>query len=204
MDMKHLIFALVGLLVATFPALAQDGYRIKAGDVLRIEVLEDPNLNRSALVLPDGRISVPLAGALQAGGRTIEEVQADLAARLAPNFAAAPNVFIGVDQIAKPAGSANGVAATARGIEVYVMGEALKPGKLSVKPGTTILQFLAEMGGFTKFAATKRIQLRRTVKGEEKVYLLNYDAITRGAANTLKGRVANGDVIIVPQRQLFE
>ncbi len=204
--MKHLIFALVGLLVAAVPALAQDGYRIKAGDVLRIEVLEDPNLNRSALVLPDGRISVPLAGALQAGGRTIEEVQADLAARLAPNFAAAPNVFIGVDQIAKPAGSAGGVAATARGIEVYVMGEALKPGKLSVKPGTTILQFLAEMGGFTKFAATKRIQLRRmdAATGTEQLYVFNYNAVERGGAIQSMITLREGDVLLVPERRLFE
>ena len=89
--MKRLILALMGLVLAVtatvFPAAAQDSYKIKPGDVLRIEVLEDASLNRSTLVLPDGRIALPLAGTLQARGMTLEQVQGVIAARIAANFA---------------------------------------------------------------------------------------------------------------------
>ena len=84
------------------------------------------------------------------------------------------------------------------------MGEAAKSGKISVAPGTTMLQMFAEMGGFSKFAATKRIQLRRADKasGTEKVYSFNYKDIESGT--TKAGILMDGDVILVPQRKLFE
>jgi polysaccharide export outer membrane protein len=174
--------------------------------VLRVEVLEDPSLNRAALVAPDGRITMPLAGGIRASGRTVEAVQADLAARLTSSFAAAPTVFVSVERLAErlPAGVA--AAAPAPTITVYVMGEAAKPGKLQVAPGTTVLQLFAEMGGFGKFAATKRIQLRRTdsTTGGETTYRLNYNAIEAGTSTSGATTLQGGDVIVVPQRRLFE
>ena len=100
--MKYLS-AFLGLVLLSLPVQAQDSYSIQPGDVLRIEVLEDPSLNRDALVLPDGRVSLPLAGLIQAGGRSIDSVQADIAGRLAPNFAAAPSVFVGIAQLSQAA-----------------------------------------------------------------------------------------------------
>ena len=180
--------------------LAQDGYRIRPGDTLRIEILEDPGLNRSALVSPDGRIAFPLAGGVVAAGHTLEQVQTDLAARIAPNFAATPNVFISVERVAdRPAGNGGARAAVAT-IDVFVMGEAAKPGKLELKRGTNVLQAFAQMGGFTKFAATKRVQLRRGTK----TYGMNYKAIEDGTSTAGATVLQDGDVIVVPQRRLFE
>ena len=204
------LFALLaGLLVMPFlltsQAFAQDGYRIRPGDVLRIEVLEDATLNRSALVPPDGRISLPLAGAVKAAGRSIEDVQAELSTRLSSNFASPPNVFVSIEKIAERI-SSGGAPAAAPTISVYVMGEAAKSGKISVAPGTTMLQMFAEMGGFSKFAATKRIQLRRSDKasGAEKVYSFNYKDIESGASKAGNTTLMDGDIILVPQRKLFE
>ncbi len=59
--MKTLFLALIAMVAATF-AYAQSQYRIQAGDTLQIEVLEDPSLNRSVLVLPNGTITVPAKG----------------------------------------------------------------------------------------------------------------------------------------------
>ena len=91
-------------------------------------------------------------------------------------------------------------------IDIYVLGEGAKSGKFSVAPGTTVLQLFAEMGGFSKFAATKRIQLRRTdpKTGEETTYAINYDAIERGTSKMGATVLMKGDVIVVPQRKLFE
>lgn len=212
--MKRLIAAMARILplpfllaVLTVPAAAQDGgYLIRPGDTLRIEVLEDPGLNRSVLVSPDGRITMPLAGGLRASGKSVETVQDEIAARMTPNFAATPNIYVSIERVAeRPAGNGSGARAAA-GIDVYVLGEGAKSGRISVAPGTTVLQFFAEMGGFSKFAATKRIQLRRTnpKTGEETTYAINYDAIERGTSKMGATVLMKGDVIVVPQRKLFE
>jgi polysaccharide export outer membrane protein len=184
-------------------AFAQEEYRIRPGDVLRIEVIEDPSLNRSVLVPPDGRITVPLAGSVQAGGRGVSQIQTDLAARLAPNFAAPPSVFVSIEQIFTPPPPQPPVPP--RTVGIYVLGEVNNPGQLAVVEGTTVLQLFAQMGGFSRFAATKRIQLRRTDSaGVEQVYLINYDAIEQGDSQAGSTVLREGDTIIVPQRRLFE
>jgi polysaccharide export outer membrane protein len=202
------ILVLPFLLAAlAIPAAAQEGgYKIRAGDTLRIEVLEDPGLNRSVLVSPDGRVTLPLAGAVRASGKTVEAVQNELAARLAPNFATTPNIYVSIERIAERAVGGGGGVRAAPTVDIYVIGEAAKSGKISVAPGTTVLQFFAEMGGFSKFAATKRIQLRRTdpKSGVETAYNINYDAIENGTSKMGATVLMKGDVIVVPQRKLFE
>ena len=80
--MSRILTLLAGLLLLpallAAPAFAEGAYKVKAGDVLRIEVLEDATLNRSSLIPPDGRITIPLAGSIAAAGRSVEEIQADL------------------------------------------------------------------------------------------------------------------------------
>lgn len=193
----------LGLLSLLSPALA-DGYALRAGDVVKIEVLEDPSLNRSVLVAPDGRISIPLVGTIKASGLSVDAVGAAISTRIASNFSAPPNVFVSLERLADRSGGGTGTGKAAT-ITVYVMGEAAKSGKLEVAPGTTVLQLFAEMGGFSKFAATQRIQLRRTDKsGAESVFKLNYDAIEAGTSSNGKTSLRNGDVIVIPQRKLFE
>lgn len=196
--------ALTGLWAAG-PAAAQEGYSISPGDVLRVEVLEDETLNREVLVLPDGSVSLPLAGRIRAGGRNTTQVESLLSAALAPNFANPPTVFVGVSRLAERAPVATGPAVPDT-VDIYVLGEANKAGRLSVLEGSTLLQVFAEMGGFTNFAATKRVQLRRTdpATGTEKIYQLNYDAIQSGQSPNGRTTVREGDVIVVPQRRLFE
>jgi len=163
----RLAAALLLVPILAVASWAQD-YRVRAGDVLQIEVLEDATLNRTAIVLPDGQISLPLAGSVQAAGRSLAQVQADLATRLAPNFATPPTVYVTLNSLAELA-----PAAAPRLTDIYVLGAATTPGKVEVKPGATLLQALAVAGGVTPFAAKKRIQLRRVDKsGVEKVYKL--------------------------------
>lgn len=185
-------------------AHAQESYRIKPGDRITVEVLEDPSLNRSVLVTPDGQFSLPLAGSVQASGRSVDQVRLDVTERLGPNFANKPTVFVRIDSLAPtlPAGAATSTGPT---ITVYVLGEVNSPGKFEVSPGTTIWQFLAEIGGLTKFAAIKRVQVRRTEKsGKESVYNLNFKDILEGKTSVGTATLQTGDVIIVPQRKLFE
>ncbi len=201
--MKTMIFAIVSFLAATV-AFAQSAYQIQSGDTLQIEVLEDPSLNRSVLVLPNGSITFPFVGNVQAGGLTPGAVQSAITSGIASNFATTPTVFVTVQALRARAPSSSGGS---RGtIDVYMLGEITSPGEKTIRRGTTVLQALASTGGFTKFAATKRILLRRTNSrtGEQTVSRINYKAIANGASGGQDVVLADGDVIIVPERRLFE
>ena len=102
---KTLLAALIALFIAP-AAFAQGSYTIQPGDVLQFEVLEDPSLNRSLLVLPDGTVSVPMAGSLRASGQSLDAVRGAISSALAPNFSSAPTVFLSVGQLAAPAATA--------------------------------------------------------------------------------------------------
>ena len=194
--MKPIILALIALLIA--PMAVAQSYRIKAGDTLEINVLEDPTLNRSTLVLPDGTISLPLAGTVRASGLTVPQLQENLASRLEGNFAARPNVFVSVAALAEP-----GEPAT---INVYVVGEVASPGLHEMRRGVNMLQAIAVAGGPTRFAATKRIQIRRLNRrtGQESIGTFNYRAVQNGASLDGLQPLQNGDVIVIPERRLFE
>ncbi len=194
--MRRTLLAVLAVLLAAPMALAQSaGYRIQPGDQLAITVLEDDTLNRQLLVLPDGSISVPLAGTIRAGGRSVESVESAIADRLASNFAVRPSVFVSVVSVDETYGT----------FPIFVMGQVATPGVVEVEPGTTMLQAIALAGGLDRFAATKRIQLRRSNStGQERLYLFNFKAVERGGAIQSMITLREGDVILVPERRLFE
>ena len=200
---RHVLSWLMAMLVCIPATLAAQGYRLNPGDILRIEVIEDEALNRSVLVAPDGRISFPLVGSIQAAGRTVDAIRNTLVAGLTNNFAAPPSVFVGLEQRAERIEPREVVPET---ISVFVLGEVGAPGRVEMEPGASLLQAFALMGGFSNFAATKRVQLRRTDPntGVETVYSLNYDAISKGQTANTTLEVQDGDVILVPTRRLFE
>ena len=197
--MKTLIIAISALLLAPF-AMAQDSYRIKPGDTLDISVLEDANLNRQVLARPDGGISMPIAGNVQAGGNTIQAVERIITERIAGGFSITPTVSVALTGVGKAA--ATGRSSTVR---VFFVGEVGTPGETRIRRGSTILQALAAAGGPGPFAAKKRIQLRRTdASGHETIFLFDYDAVLKGARIKNNLVVRAGDIIVVPERRLFE
>jgi polysaccharide export outer membrane protein len=198
--MRQFLLALATATLAALTAplaLAQSAsYRIQPGDTLQMTVLEDASLNGSLLVTPDGRVSVPLAGTIRVAGQTVDSVEATIADRLASNFAVRPSVFVALTSVDASAGLFN----------IFVLGEVASPGMQEVPAGTTLLQALALAGGPDRFGATKRIQLRRTDArtGQERMYLFNYNAVERGGSIQSMIALREGDVIIVPERRLFE
>jgi polysaccharide export outer membrane protein len=201
--MKPFVMALWALIAATFittEAMAQNGYRIRSGDTLSVEVVQDPSLNREVLVLPDGTISFPFAGSVQAGGLTTGQVASQIAQGISPNFAAQPQVFVNVAAVREA------VTADPRTINVYLLGEFAAPGLAEAPPGTTLLQALSLGGGFTDFAALRRVQLRRVDRhtGQTTVVTLDYRGLSDGGVLVNDPVLADGDVILVPERRLFE
>ncbi|MDH5452422.1 MAG: polysaccharide biosynthesis/export family protein [Paracoccaceae bacterium] len=209
--MFRTLFGLVLALIIVPAAWAQSSYRIQPGDLLQMEVLEDPSLNRSLLVLPDGSVSLPLVGSVKASGKSIDGLRSAISSSLASNFASAPTVYLSVGQLNATTSAvdnafAQAAAARVTGtISIYALGEVTNQGAIAVEPGITLLQFLSASGGLTQFAATKRIQLRRHnhKTGQETVYHYNFKAVQNGASAPMIVLQA-GDVIVVPERKLFE
>ena len=200
--MKKLILSLFAIFAATM-AFAQDGYRVKSGDTLQIEVVEDPSLNRSALVLPDGSINFPFAGAVAASGLTAGQIAGNIKSAISSNFAAPPTVFVSVNALSAPV--CHGIRCG--GYNRHLLsGRVEHPGLQQVKPGTTLLQALSQGGGFTNFAATRRIQLRRTHPRTKHTSMvtINYRALAKGSRLTKDIVLGDGDVILAPERRLFE
>jgi len=206
--MKHLIVTLLAacaLVWTASVATAQTGYRIQPGDVLSVEVLQDPSLNRDILVLPDGSISFPFAGALRASGLTTGQVQAQIAQGISSNFTVQPNVFVAVRTVTEPV-IGTGIPLPPVTMDIYYLGEWNTPGVVELPPGTTLVQALSMGGGFSNFAATNRIQLRRVDRhtGHTSVVTVDYRAIARGATLSHDPVLHEGDVILAPERRLFE
>ena len=200
MKLVSLLSFVAAIMLSSVSAQAQSDYRIRPGDVLQVEVLEDPSLDRAVVVLPNGQISFPFAGTLNAGDLTIGQVQASLQAALGPNFSSPPTVFVGV----QPSVADRTIGIEGEAIDVYFVGEVSKPGRVTVEQGTTLLQAVAISGGVSRCAAIKRIQLRRTgADGVQRVTFLNYRALADGAVTT-DIELKDGDVILVPTRRLFE
>lgn len=196
--MIHRSSAFFAFLLLLLPISAV-AYTVAPGDRLQIEVLEDESLNRVLLVLPDGTVNFPGTGSVRVSGRSVASLPALIAARLAPQFANTPTVYISVAALAE----VDELEATEEPSVIYVMGELEAPGILQVEDGITLLQAIAQAGGFTRFAATKRVELHRVDPSSqtEYVYLFDYKNRRGLSGGTLLGE---GDVIVVPERRLFE
>lgn len=201
----------LGAIIAAFlsvAAFAQDGefYRLVPGDVLEVTVLEDPDLGRQLLVRPDGRVSMPLAGTVMAEGRTPEQVQGTIRARLARNFVEPPTVTVAVVSVRETLDEEELEETILN--DVYVLGEVARPGRFEYPNDepVTVLQALSLAGGVGPFAAIKRIQVREVVDGIETVRLFNYEAVEDGASVSAADfePLIDGAILIVPERGFLE
>lgn len=172
----------LGLLAAesTSPA----GYRLQAGDIVAVSVWQEPGLEQLVLVRPDGGISFPLAGDLEAAGATIDELSQRLRERL-KKYISEPVVTVTLQEIP--------------GNRVYVLGRVNKPGDFPlVTRDITVIQALAMAGGLTPFADEKKIQVLRTIDGRQRSIPFDYRRIRRGQGLEQNIPLRAGDVILVP------
>lgn len=167
------------------------------GDTIQISVWQDPKLNRQVVIGPDGMISFPLAGHIQAGGLTPQALENVLRRRLQKNYTSHLDITVSLAAV-------NREEQVETKPRVYITGEILKPGPYIIRADTNVVQALALAGGLGPFAASKRIQIHRQVNGTDSTYLFNYNAYVEGANTADNIILRSGDVIIVPQRGLFE
>jgi polysaccharide biosynthesis/export protein len=157
-------------------------YRIGREDVLEVVVWHEPELTRVVPVRPDGKITLPLAGEMQAAGKTPGELQAGLTKALAP-YIQDTSVAVLVREI--------------NGARVYVLGEVTRPGGFALRGPLTVMQAIALAGGRTEFAKDEVVWLRQEANGKTGRVSLSFDELVKGeAAGALSLRP--GDVLYVP------
>jgi polysaccharide biosynthesis/export protein len=196
--MRILIIALfLGLWAAASGANAQT---LKSGDSLSITVLQDPKLDRNVVVDPSGEIAFPLAGHIRARGLTAQALENILKAKLKGNYKD-ENLDVTVAVLSSP----KDIPEEDLKPKVFITGEVIRPGSYVVRQPTTLMQAIALAGGVGPFAAKQRIQVRRrTAGGDETIFMFNYKAYEAGADLEGNIRLRPGDVIMVPERGLFE
>ena len=164
------------------PAPVGEEYRLGPGDKLRIEVYKDNQLSQSVQVRPDGKITLPLVGDLEASTKTPIELRDAITASL-KEYVTNPTVTVIVVEA---------TAATA-----YVMGEVNHPGAVSLQAPLTVIQALALAGGLKDFADAKNIRiLRRGRAGAVETIAFNYKAAMKSTGAPIYLRP--GDTVVVP------
>jgi polysaccharide export outer membrane protein len=179
---------------------AADAQGLKPGDSLNISVLQDPKLDRAVVVDPNGEIAFPLAGHIRARGLTPQALEKILIAKLKDNYKDDHlDVTVGI------ANSPKDIPEEDLKPKIFITGEVIRPGSYVVRQQTTLMQAIALAGGIGPYAAKRRIQVRRRVPGgDETIFVFDYKAYEAGS--DLEGNIAlsAGDVIMVPERGLFE
>jgi len=163
------------------PGAVMDEYKIGPGDKLRIEVYKDQQLSQSVQVRPDGKITLPLVGDMDATGLTPIELR-DVIAKSLKDYVNNPTVTV--------------IVVEAIASQVYVMGEVTHPGTMQLHGPTTILQALAMAGGFKDFANTKDVKVLRPTASGMETLRFNYKDVLNGDARPFYLR--SGDTVIVP------
>jgi polysaccharide export outer membrane protein len=186
------------LLFAGEPVAAQDSYILKAGDRIGVSVMEDPVMDQTSLIRPDGRISIPIAGSVTAAGETPEELQRKIANRLSSTFTFTPTVTVSLLATAEDVIEPEDVPF------IYILGQVANPGRIEMAKPITLVQALAVAGGPGPFAATRKIFVRRTGQSEEVATTFDYEAFEDGGSLVGDILLQDGDVIVVPERGLFD
>jgi polysaccharide export outer membrane protein len=158
-------------------------YVIGADDVLDVSVWKEQELTRSLQVRPDGKISMPLLGDVQAAGLTPGQLAQNVSDKL-KKYLTAPQVTVILTQINSQ--------------RVYVMGEVTRPGAYPVLPGMTVLQAISSAGGLTPFANSKKIFLMRDENHIQTKYPFSYKEVLDGRKAEENLPVKAGDTIVVP------
>lgn len=163
---------------------------IGAGDTIAVDVFGLPELSRQVQVDANGDIAVPLAGTVEALGRTPEELSRQIEVALRSNQVRDPRVTVGVVEVVSQV--------------VTVDGEVQRPGVYPVIGQATLMSTIARAEGTTEFARTKHVVVFRTVEGRRMAALYDLRAIRLGAYED--PQVYSNDMVVVGEsnaRRLF-
>jgi polysaccharide biosynthesis/export protein len=180
-------------------AVAQPGYVLGAGDHIIVNVFGYEEYTGDRTILPDGTITIPLIGAIQAAGQTTDQLAQTLTNRLQP-FLVEPTITVSLSIL--------------RSVSVNVAGEVLRPGRVQLQSLSqagltpsqegaqppTLSVALTKAGGITQYADIRQVVLQRSgANGQSQSTTINlWDAI--GSPNAPPEIVLqDGDSIYIPR-----
>jgi polysaccharide export outer membrane protein len=163
---------------------AGNEYRIQPGDKLDVMVWKEPDLTKEVLVSPDGRISFPLTGNIDVKGKSLAQVEQEIAKRIS-GYIPEPVVTVSAKELA--------------GHKIFVIGKVNKPGEYVVNRDVDVMQALSMAGGVTPYAAVNDITvLRRDDAGQQQALHFRYGDVEDGDNLSQNIVLQAGDVIVVP------
>ena len=121
-------------------------YRLGPEDVIEVFVWKQPELSTTVVIRPDGKVSLPLLGELEATGKTAVQLQKEVTKRLL-QYVADPMVNVIVKEVNSP--------------KISVLGQVHKPDRYHIKQRLTVLDAIALAGGFTDFAKRDKVTIIR-------------------------------------------
>jgi polysaccharide export outer membrane protein len=154
-------------------------YIIGPEDILLVRVWREPELSQGVQVRPDGKITLPLIGELQAAGLTPSALQAKVVEALS-EYINKPEVIVSLQAVQSK--------------KYYITGEVSRPGTYPLVVPVTVLEALTNSGGFKEFANTKKITILRGGK----ILKFNYNDVVKGKNKEQNVIIENGDYIVVP------
>jgi polysaccharide export outer membrane protein len=168
---------------------APSGFLLGPEDELEITVWGNKDLTRITAVRPDGLISMPIIGDVQAAGLTADALAQRIAERLKQYLATTPSVSVSVKEL--------------NSYSIFVLGEVTKPGKFQLKSYVTVLQAISMAGGFTDYAKKNKVQVLRVVENgdhkRQEVHIpIRYDDVVAGKGEPGNIVLHSGDTVVVP------
>ena len=187
MSMKA-FFAFFLLLLTVRPGLVFAGdspeiYRLHPGDSVQVSVWKEDSLEKAVVVLPDGSITLPLAGRVEVAGLSTPEAEQLITAKLKPYL---PEPVVTV------------VITGTNGNGAYVLGKVVHPGTLNINGPLTVLQAISMVGGFDKFADESGIKVIRSKPDGQQILPVHYKDIISGKDMSTNIQLKAGDTIVVP------
>jgi protein involved in polysaccharide export with SLBB domain len=155
---------------------------LASGDVVKLTFSAAPELNQSQKIRVDGKLSLPLIGEVDAGGKTVGQLQSDLIQLYKPQLKT-PEVTVSLE----------GSITT-----VTVSGAVAKPAKFTFERPTTVFQAIMEAGGPNAYGNLGHVRLHRIVNGVQRSQVFDLHGMLKGE-DTRPFYVRDGDVIYVPQ-----
>jgi polysaccharide export outer membrane protein len=176
-------YAAVEAAGSVVPATAPVGeYRISARDILEIQVFQIADLHKTVQVSEDGSVTLPLVGRMPFAGKTTQEAEAALTAKLKQKYLQSPQVSIMVKQF---------------GQRVTVSGEVKSPKVLAVDGSVTLSQAVANAGGLSDLADSSRVHVARSRSGHVSDTIYNLSEIEAGRATDPV--LVGGDIVVAEQ-----
>lgn len=167
----------------TQAAAQSQSYRIGIGDLIQIEVYDEPDITKEVRVLTDGFISFPLLGSLKAAGNTVKELETKITKMLAEKYIRSPQVTVFVKEFSN----------------VYIFGEVKAPGSFPIYGRMTVLEAITLAGGFTDVANPSKVKIIRHQDGQEHNFEVDIDRVTKRGDTSQDAELQANDRVIVPR-----